>query len=105
MCILHETLERAVELIVAAAEPVKIILFGSAARGDMGEHSDLDMLVVIRPGQHRRQTAQKIYRNLVGLGFAVDLVVVTTADLKHFKNEPGMIIATALKEGRELYAA
>lgn len=34
-----------VRRIVAVAEPDRIILFGSAARGQMGPHSDLDLLV------------------------------------------------------------
>ena len=102
---MRDKIEQAVDLIVAAADPLKIILFGSAARGDMGPNSDLDMLVVIAPGQHRRRTAQRIYRDLVGLGFAVDLVVVTSDDLERFRDNPGVVIAAALEEGRELYAA
>ncbi len=55
-------------------KPKKIILFGSAVRGEMTENSDLDLLVVVPPGVHRRQTAQKIYRNLIGVGFAADII-------------------------------
>jgi len=54
---------------------------------------------------HRRNTAQKIYRNLVGLGFAADIVVVTEDDVERFKDNSGMIIQPALKEGKLLYAA
>jgi len=44
----------------------------------------LDMLVVMREPVHRRQTAQKIYRNLHGTGIAVDIVVATEKDLEKF---------------------
>ena len=91
--------------IVDVAAPVRIVLFGSAARDEAGAHSDLDVLVVVRPGTHRRRTAQRIYRALLGVGHAVDVIVVTEEDLERHKDNAGMIIGTALGEGRELYAA
>lgn len=94
-----------VKRIVATAHPQKIILFGSAAEGTMGPHSDLDFLVIIPPGLHRRRMAQKIYQNLIGVGFAADVVVVTQEDVENMKDNPGMVIAPALKEGKVLYAA
>ena len=42
----HQTLDDIIQRIVAVAQPDKIILFGSAARGEMGPHSDVDLLVV-----------------------------------------------------------
>ena len=39
----------------------KIILFGSAVHGEMGRHSDVDLLVV-KDGVDRRRTAARIYR-------------------------------------------
>jgi uncharacterized protein len=100
-----DIIEIAVERIVQAVAPVRIILFGSTARGEAGVNSDLDVLIVMRSGAHRRQTAQKIYRALFGIGYAVDVVVVTEDDLKRHRQNPGMIIGTAMDEGRELYAA
>jgi predicted nucleotidyltransferase len=42
----EETLQEIVRRIVAAVRPEKIILFGSAAREEMGPDSDLDLLVI-----------------------------------------------------------
>ncbi len=42
----QRTIQEAVERLRKAANPVRIILFGSYARGDMKETSDLDFLVV-----------------------------------------------------------
>ncbi len=61
---LKEVIDRAVE----AATPLKIILFGSAARDNMSKNSDLDLLVVVPDGSHRREIAHKIYRSLFGAG-------------------------------------
>ena len=98
--ILNEIIRRIVE----TAHPSKIILFGSAEREEMGPNSDLDVLVVMPTGTHRRNTARSIYRNLIGVGFAVDIVVVTEQDIERYKDNIGMVIKPALEQGRLLYA-
>jgi len=100
-----EVLAEAVRRIVEAVRPKKIILFGSAVRGEMGPDSDMDLLVVIPPGGHRRRTAQTIYRNLIGVGFAADIIVVTEGDIEQYKDQIGMVIRPALEEGKVIYAA
>ena len=100
-----EILSETVRRIVESVHPKKIILFGSAVRGEMGLNSDLDLLTVIPSGGHRRKTAQTIYRNLIGVGFATDLIVVTEDDIEQFRNHIGMVIRPALEEGRVLYAS
>ena len=99
-----ELLARVVDRIVAAAQPDRIILFGSCGRGEATRSSDVDLLVVKR-GAHRRRTAQAIYRNLVGVGQAVDVVVVTPEDLERYGNASSMVIAPALREGKTIYRA
>ncbi len=99
--ILNEIIKRILDVV----HPKNIILFGSAVRGEMGADSDIDLLVVVPSGLHRRKTAQKIYRNLIGVGFAVDIVVVLEDDIERFKDRNGMVIQPALKEGKVLYAA
>ncbi len=101
----EQTLQELVHRIVEVAHPQQVILFGSAARGDMGPHSDVDLLVVVEAPVHRRRLAQSIYRNLVGVGFAADVVVVTTEDLRRYKEHPGMVIRPALAEGKVIYAS
>ena len=61
--LLDSVVRRIVESIVAAVAPEKIILFGSAARGEMTSSSDLDLLVV-KDKCHQRKTAALIYRSL-----------------------------------------
>ena len=88
-----------------AACPSRVILFGSAARGEARPDSDLDLLVVVSTGTHRRHTAQTVYRSLRGIETAVDVVVVTDQDVGRCAHTPGLAIAHALAEGRLLYAA
>lgn len=91
--------------IAEAVKPERIILFGSAARGQLGPHSDLDVLVVVRDGVHRGHTAEEIYRRLWGFGIAKDIVVVTDSDVERYKDSPFTVIKRALEEGKELYRA
>lgn len=96
------SLGEVIRRIVDVADPQRIILFGSAARGELHAGSDIDLLVV-KPGVHRRRMAQAIYRRLVGIPHSV--VVVTPEDLERYRHAPGLVIAPALAEGRTVYAA
>ena len=100
-----QTIDELVRRIVEAVHPQRVVLFGSAARGEMGPNSDLDVLVIMPAGTHRRKTAQEIYRRMWGFGFAKDIVVVTESDVRAYGMNPYMIIKNALEEGRELYHA
>jgi len=99
----EETLNEIIRRIVEVAQPEKIILFGSAARGEMGPHSDVDLLVV-KSGVHRRNLAKAIYRNLLGVGQAVDIIVVTPEDIERYGKCPALVIEPALREGKVVYA-
>lgn len=100
-----ELLSDLVRRVVETVHPQRILLFGSAARGQMGPHSDLDVLVVMPDGVHRRRTAQALYRSLSGLGIAKDIVVATEGDLRLYGDNPGMVLLPALAEGMEIYRA
>src|SRR6267142_1270642 len=93
----QETLQQIIERIVEVAQPEKIILFGSAAREEMGPNSDIDLLV-IKAGAHRLDLTGQIYRNLHGVGAAVDVVVVTPEDIERYRESPALVIAPALQE-------
>ena len=98
--VLNEVVRRVVDV----ADPQKIILFGSAARGAMGPNSDVDLLVV-KEGVHRRELAARIYENLWGVDAAVDVVVVTPDDIERYADSHAMVIKTALEEGRVVFEA
>ena len=98
-----EMLAEIIRRVVEAAQPEKIILFGSAVKGKMGPNSDFDLLV-IKSGAHRRKLAMSIYQNLAGVGHATDVVVVTPEDIDRYGDCPALIIEPALREGRVVYA-
>jgi predicted nucleotidyltransferase len=100
-----ELVEQIVRRVSAAVHPLRVILFGSAARGEMGPASDVDLLIVMPDGTHRRDAGRKAFRALSGLGIAKDVIVVTESDLKEFGKNPSLVIRPALEEGREVYHA
>ena len=101
----NQILDEMVRRILQVVQPKRVILFGSAARGEMYSESDLDVLIVMPDGIHRRRTAQTIYRNLTGLGVAKDILVVTETDIKKHGENTSLALYPALREGKELYHA
>lgn len=100
----QKILKEIIRRIVETAQPEKIILFGSAAQGRMTPNSDVDVLVV-KSGVHRRRLAQQIYVSLVGVGLAVDVIVVTPEDIERYGDSECLIIGAALREGKAIYVA
>ncbi len=98
------TIDDLVGRIVKAVHPLRIVLFGSAARGEMGQDSDIDVMVVVPDGTHRLDTVRTLYRRISGFGYPVDLVVTTPSVLERHKDNIGLIYRTVLAEGIEIYA-
>ena len=99
--IIQELVHRLVEV----AHPSRILLFGSAARGEMRPESDLDVLVIVPDGVHRRKAAQRIYRRLIGFPVATDIVVATESDVRKYQDNFSLVYYPAVREGKEIYAA
>ncbi len=94
-----------VRRVVEAAQPDKIILFGSAARSEMGPNSDIDLLVIKAGRFNRWRLTTAIYRHLRGKGAPVDVVVVTPEEVKLYGDSPYLVIHPALREGKVVYGA
>ena len=100
----HDTLNDIVQRVVEVAQPDKIILFGSAARGEMGSNSDVDLLVV-KDAADARGLVARIHRNLRGVRVAVDAIVVAPAHVERYKDSHALVIKPALREGTVVYEA
>ncbi len=96
-------LEDITRRIVEAVEPERIIVFGSAARGEIGPNSDIDLLVIKSGDFHRGRLTAEIYGYLHGVEAAVDVVVVKPKDIEKYGNSPYTVLYPALREGRVLY--
>ncbi len=98
-------LKEIIRRIVAVARPEKVILFGSAARDEMGPNSDLDLLVIKGGKFNRWRLTTTIYRHLRGADAAVDIVVVTPEEVERYRDTHCLVICPAVKEGKVLYGA
>ena len=74
---LERIIEQMVLRIVERFDPERIILFGSAARGDAGPDSDVDLLVVMPVEGLKREKQLEIRKALRGIRTPVDIVVST----------------------------
>ncbi len=101
----QDVLEEIIRRVVKVAQPDRIILFGSAARGDMTHDSDVDLLVVKSGVTDRIRLAQEIHLSFWGLLVPVDVIVVTPEDIAEFAGGVATIIPYALEEGRVVYGS
>jgi predicted nucleotidyltransferase len=101
----EQTLQEVVKRIVAAAQPSRVILFGSYGRGDADAGSDLD-LIVIKP-QVSDQYAEmiRLHEAVGNIGVGVDVLVYSEAEMEKRRDWCTSPIYWALREGRMLYAA
>jgi uncharacterized protein len=103
---LDETLlAEIVRRILTAAQPDRIILFGSAATGQMTRDSDIDLLIVDPAPRNTREQSVKIRRALGDVGYPIDVIVIASDRFEATKNIIGGIAYPASKHGRVLYAA
>lgn len=96
-------LPEAIDRITRRFNPVRIILFGSWARGEARADSDVDLLVVLPKVEHKRHVAIEILRALNGLPISKDVIVATPEEIRKRGNIIGNILRPALLEGKVIY--
>lgn len=100
-------IDRITQRIVHEVHPQRILLFGSWARGQANQNSDIDLLVVERepfgPARSRRQEAARIWRCLSEFRIPKDILVYSVSELSHWKDSSHHVIGMALREGKVLY--
>ncbi len=96
-------IEAMTQQIVEQFHPLKIILFGSYARGGFTVDSDVDLLVVMEVSGSKRRKAAEIDLALAERTLPLDLIVVTPQEYERYRNVMGHIIYPAVREGKVLY--
>ncbi len=100
-------LRRMTAAIVEAADPERVILFGSRARGDAGTDTDIDLVVLkaesFGPGRDRGAEETRLWRALAEFHVPKDILVYSLDEAKRWRGSLNHVLARALREGRVLY--
>lgn len=98
------TIATAVETLAKAApDAEQILLFGSYARGQANDDSDLDFLVIEPEVENRAREMVRLRRALRPLRLPVDVLVYSRAEVTQWGHQPGTALYWALREGRVMH--
>lgn len=102
----NKDLEIIIKVILAEIEPSQIILFGSYARGDQHELSDIDLMILTEENISRPQKLELIYKlqkAFLDLNYKIDLVLKNLGDYNKYKNYIGTINYSVSQKGKVLW--
>jgi uncharacterized protein len=102
---LYEWLPAIVERVAERFDPVKIIVFGSVARGEANYDSDIDLLVIFDEiaRAEKRNVTVEIRRALARFPVPKDVIVTDVDEIRRRGHLVGPMLCPALEEGRVVY--
>ena len=100
-----KVIEAAAQLIAAQTQPVRIILFGSRAQGNLGEDGDVDLLVIKKQVTRRRSEIVELLRLLKPLRIPADILLYSQDEVEDGGQVPGTVLNEALSKGKVIYEA
>jgi predicted nucleotidyltransferase len=95
-------LERELTRLGLAVNASQVILFGSYARGEATEPSDVDLLIVAETDLPRHKRAVGLYKQFRPYPFGMDIVVDTPQEMEEGKKSALSFVSTVLREGKTL---
>jgi len=101
--VVEDWIPEIVDRLVRGFDPLKIILFGSRARGDGREHSDVDLLVVLPNVSEARREVFAMLDALRDVPLSTDIVATTPEEIDRRGNLIGTVLRPALREGTLVY--
>lgn len=100
----QDKVDTVVERIVQLISPRCVIVFGSAARGELHQDSDLDLLIVTNHEVvNPRRESIRLRSALRDIRMPMDLLVIGKDRLQELADQPGLVYREALRHGRVVY--
>ena len=98
-------MKQIVAFITSKLSPERIVLFGSYARGDNTENSDIDILIIIKNLENERKITGTLYKELLkeNISIPIDFIAIDYDKYNKLKGEIGYIYKTIEQEGQILY--
>jgi predicted nucleotidyltransferase len=104
----EEVLSDMVQAIVREVDPERIYLFGSRARGEARQDSDVDLLIVVSepfgPEHSRFQEINRVYRALSSFRVPNDVLLYSSDEFAKWSQSLNHVLGRCSREGKLLYA-
>lgn len=99
----QRAIERVAVCVGEAANAERVVLFGSHARGEADDNSDVDLMIIAESDLPRFKRSRELYKLFRPYPFAMDLIVYTPEEVERGKRSPVSFVSTVLREGKVLY--
>jgi predicted nucleotidyltransferase len=99
----RKEIERVAAQLGIESNAERVVLFGSYARGDISENSDVDLLIIAESDLPRFKRSRGLYKLLRPYPFPMDLIVYTPEEIKKGKRSPVSFVSRVLQEGEVVY--
>lgn len=99
----EQEIKRVAARLGKAADAQQVILFGSHARGEAGENSDVDLMIIAESDLPRFKRSRKLYKQLQPYPFGMDMVVYTPREIERGKKSHVSFVSAVLREGKTVY--
>ncbi|MFQ6071486.1 MAG: nucleotidyltransferase domain-containing protein [Methanosarcinales archaeon] len=83
--------------------PEKIFIFGSYARGDWDEFSDLDLIIIKETNKPLLERLSDLVKYLKDTPKAIDVLVYTPKEFEEMRKNNNMFIKMVFEEGAVVY--
>lgn len=99
----QQDIERVAKRLGMAANADQVILFGSYAKGEAREESDVDLMIIAESDLPRFKRSRDLYKLFRPYPFGMDLLVYTPQEIEKGKRSPASFVSSVLREGKILY--
>jgi predicted nucleotidyltransferase len=103
MGISQEIIDEIIRRVKRVASPDRMIIFGSAATGNMTSDSDIDLLILESTPGNSREESSRIRQAIGNMGYPFDIIVMATERFEESKGVIGGIAYPANKYGKVIY--